>query len=181
MNRTLSLLAPALGALTACGLKAGDVFTSATPIQVREVGRSLQCNTPGPEPHAQLLDDGAAAWSWQKSRGINLAGRESLGDSPYAVVETGAKHTGGYGLAVSRAAALQGDLVILNATFISPGENSMVTQALTSPCALVELPAGRYRSIEVRDPSGAVRASGSDAPPPPDTEPASPSSSPPVS
>jgi hypothetical protein len=146
--------------LAGCSFKPEKIFASYTAIEVREVGRSLQCGSADEKERVHLLPDAQAVLQWQASRGMTLAGPETLAQVPYAVVEMGIRPTGGYGLAVSRAAVLRGDLVILNATFVSPAPGSLRTQALTSPCALVALPAGRYRSIEVQDPTGAVRASG---------------------
>lgn len=156
----LTALAVLAAVLSACGLgvRAEKLFSSHTDIEVHEVARSLYCNSPGEETTVQLLPDAQAVLDWQSSRGVALAGSESIVQSPYALVEMGSRPTGGYGLAVARAAVLRGDLVILQATFVSPAAGSLRTQALSSPCVLVQLPRGRYRSVEVQDPSGGVRA-----------------------
>lgn len=123
-------------------------------IEVREVGRSLYCNTPGETAQALLLSGAEAVIDWQTTRGVVLAGPESLSNATYAVVENGLRPTGGYSLAVSRSALLRGEKVVLQATFFSPAPGSLRTQALSSPCVLVQLPAGRYAAVEVRDPAG---------------------------
>lgn len=146
--------------LAGCGFKVGNLFTSETRIDVREIGRSLYCNTPAETAGAVLLDGPQAVLQWQSARGITLAGPENLAQTPYAVVEMGLRPTGGYGVAVSRAAVLSGERVILRATFVSPAPGSLRTQALSSPCVLVQLPAGRYAEVEVLDQTGAVRATG---------------------
>ena len=170
MTRARSLLLlPAV--LAGCAMPA--LLGGGTPIEVREVGRSLYCNTPGTEPQVVLLKDPQAVLDWQAGRGIALAGGEALAQAAYAVVEMGGRPTGGYGVAVARTATLSGEDVTLSATFVSPAPGSIRTQALSSPCVLVQLPRGRYARVDVEDQSGAVRAS-SDAPPAAPESPADP-------
>lgn len=158
-----ALLLP-IAALAGCA-GAADLFSSRAPIQVREVARSLYCNSPAEDTQARLLPDAQAVLDWQAARGISLAGAESLAQATYALVEMGLRPTGGYSLAVASAAELRGERAVLRATFFSPAPGSLRTQALSSPCVLVQLPPGRYAEVEVRDPAGAVRASGGLAPP----------------
>lgn len=136
-------------------------------IDVREVGRSMYCNTPGEAAQAVLLSGPEAVMDWQATRGVVLAGPESLAKATYAVVENGMRPTGGYSLAVSRSALLRGEKAVLQATFFSPAPGSLRTQALSSPCVLVQLPAGRYATVEVRDPAGNTIADSSRPAPPP--------------
>lgn len=154
--------------LTGCGFRAEKLFASYSKIDVREVGRSLYCNSGSEEPQAQILPDLKAVQDWQRARGVTFPAAGSLVQSPYALIEMGQRPTGGYGLAVARSAVLRGELVILSATFLSPSAGSIRSQALTSPCALVQLPPGRYTSVELQDPSGTTRATGGigSAPPP---------------
>lgn len=155
-------------ALSGCGFQPAKVFSSYAQIEVREVARSQYCNTPGEETRVVLLAGAQAVLDWQAARAVTLAGPETLTQTSYALIETGTRPTGGYSLAVARSAVLRGPLVILNATFFSPAAGAMRTQAITSPCVLVQLPAGRYTSVEVQDPSGTTRAR-SDRPPEPPT------------
>lgn len=148
-------------------------FLRGAQIEVREVGRSLYCNTPGDATQALLLPGPEAVVDWQTTRGVVLGGPESLTQATYAVVENGMRPTGGYSLAVSRAALLRGEKVVLQATFFAPAPGSLRTQALSSPCVLVQLPAGRYAAVEVRDPGGNTVADSS-RPAPPPAEPAAP-------
>lgn len=176
MKRALPLIALVLAG---CGFEPAKLFESSSPVEVREVARSLYCNTPGDAAQAQLLNGAQAVVDWQSARGIALAGSESLAQAPYAVIEMGARPTGGYGLAVARAAKLRGEQLTVQATFVSPAPGSLRTQALSSPCVLLQLPAGRYSTIEVQDPAGAVRATGThdmplQPPPPAPTETAAP-------
>lgn len=158
MRFALPLLAGAL--LAACGMRAEKLFSSYTKVDVREVSRSLACNSANAEAAVTLLPDAQSVLDWQAARGVPLAGSESIAQSPYALVEMGQRPTGGYGLAVARSAVLRGELLILSATFVSPAPGSLRTQALSSPCVLVQLPRGRYRTVEVQDQGGAVQARG---------------------
>lgn len=147
-------------ALAGCAFQPEKLLADDTKIEVREVGRSLYCNSEDEAPAALLLPDAKSVLDWQAARGVTLAGIAVLPQTAYAVVEMGARPTGGYGLAIARGAVLRGDLVILSATFVSPAPGSIRTQALSSPCALVQLPPGRYRTVEVLDQTGEVRARG---------------------
>jgi len=147
-------------------LLAGVVAVSgcAASVNVREVARSQYCNTPGPAARVQLLRGGAAVATWLGERGIALAGAEPQADADYAVVETGMRPTGGYAVEVAEQATRRGERIVLRVTFVAPEPGSLQTQALSSPCALVQLPPGRHAVVEVRDPAGKAVAS-SDAPP----------------
>jgi hypothetical protein len=173
MKRRLLVLVMALAA-SGCGFRAERLFATAVDIEVRESGRSLYCNTPGENARAQLLPDASAVMEWQSARGISLVAPESLIQAPHALIEMGMRPTGGYGIAVARQAVMKGDVVILNATFVSPAPGSMRTQALSTPCVIVQLPPGRYATVEVQDQTGEVRATGGLEPASPAAEPAPP-------
>lgn len=141
-----------LAGLAAC---AGNASRSGE-VAVREVGRSAFCNTPDAFPRAQILSGSAAVAAWQARRGIQLVPAESIKDRPHVLVELGPRPTGGYGLVLDpRATIVEGRLAVV-ATLNSPGPGAMVSQALTSPCALGELEPGPYHGVEVRDAQGAV-------------------------
>jgi hypothetical protein len=164
-----------VAACAACGFKPSKIFESYARIEVQEVRRSLQCRTPSAKTSVQLFDSVDAVREWQAARGIDLIGAERLPAGVYAVVEVGARNTGGYGVAIGRPAVLRGELAILYGTFITPAAADFASQALSSPCVLVQLPPGRYSAVEVQDQSGAVRASGSRAAPPSEPKPEPPS------
>lgn len=158
----------AAAAVLALAVAGCATFLRGAQIEVREVGRSLYCNSPGETPQVLLLGGPEAVIEWQTARGVVLAGPESLSQATYAVVENGMRPTGGYSLAVSRSALLRGEKAVLQATFFSPAPGSLRTQALSSPCVLVQLPAGRYAAVEVRDPAGNTVADSSRPAPPAD-------------
>lgn len=169
--RRIALLLPPLALAAGCSLS-GRLFQSHAAIEVREVGRSLYCNTDGDAARVTLLADAQAVLDWQAARKLTLAGSESLAQAPYALVEMGMRPTGGYGVAVARAAELRDDTVVLSATFVSPPAASIRTQALSSPCVLVQLPRGRYAAVEVQDQMGERRASSVEPPVAPEPPPA---------
>jgi hypothetical protein len=164
--RVLGLvLAAAL--LAGCGFKPQKWFESYVRLVVQEVGRSQQCHAAGAETRVELLDNADAVRAWQSARGVDLMAGRPLAEAPYAIVDVGARSTGGHGVAVSRSAVLRGDLLVLYATFISPGADQSAAQVLTSPCALVQLPPGRYNSVEIQDQDETVRATGARSAPQP--------------
>jgi hypothetical protein len=149
-----ALLLCALAPAACCGLapRAG--------VEVREVARSLYCNTAGEAPQLTLLPDAQAVAAWQSARGIALAAAGSLAPAPHAAVEMGMRSTGGYDLSVSAQGVLRGDALVLQVTFSAPAPGSLRTQALSSPCVLVQLPPGRYAGVELRDAAGGLLARG---------------------
>lgn len=134
-------------------------FDRENRVQVEEVMNQTQCNAPGEQPGVQLLPDAAAVRNWEAARGVALTGGTPLPAGPYAVVDLGQRRTGGHGIAVSRQAGLKGGVLVLKATTFAPRADQAVTQALTSPCALVRLPRLGFDSLQVLDQSGRVLAS----------------------
>jgi hypothetical protein len=156
-----SLLLVAAVVIAGCGVKdtaAGWFEPKAKQIEVIELRRALTCNTPDENVHTALFEGLAAVRDWEKARGVELAGADPLPDGPYAIVELGKRNTGGYAVAVSRQAKLTGKTLRLSTTFIAPGQGRLVSQMITSPCVLVSLPAATYKTLEVVDETGAVRA-----------------------
>ena len=150
-------------ALSGCSglpdIRVSDWFSGdETPISVTEVARHSQCGAKTAELNTHIFRQVESLKLWESERGIEFLRDEPLQEGNYAVVELGQRNTGGYGLAVSRQAALRGSTVILNTTFLSPRPGSMRTQALTSPCVLVALPQARIKNIEVRNEAGTVVA-----------------------
>jgi hypothetical protein len=152
MRRAALACAPVLAACAA--------IAPGAPLEVREAARSTYCNTPGDAPAAGLLPDVAAVLELQAARGIVLLAEDAIAPAPHALVEMGMRSTGGYAVAVAPAASVQDGHVVLVATFTQPQPGSLRTQALSSPCVLVQLPPGDYAGVEVRDAGGAVRARG---------------------
>ena len=142
--------------LSACGLRGW--IGGADAIGVTEAGRSQLCSAEDENSRVHIFDSAAAVIDWQDRTGIHLAEFKDLERGRYALIEMGQRHSGGYGLAVSREAAIVGNTLRMAATFFSPKSDSMSAQMITSPCVLVHLPEGEYIGVEVYDQNGALRA-----------------------
>ncbi len=140
--------------LSACGL----FKTQGDATEVKEVGRSQLCSAEDEEARVRIFDSPAAVSDWQERTGIQLAEFADLERGRYALIEMGQRHTGGFGIAVSREGSVAGNTLRVYATFFSPGEGSMRTQMITSPCVLVQLPDGPYVGVDVYDQTGSLRA-----------------------
>lgn len=134
-----------------------DVFSSGETAYVREGGASLSCGTTGDRTQVQLFPDLAAWQQWEQAHGLTLL-KKASGTYRYALIEMGARPSGGYGILVSRKALLDGDLLTLRATVIQPTSDQTVSPQPTQPCSLVVLPQGDYTQVEVQDQEGQVIA-----------------------
>jgi hypothetical protein len=153
-----AILAWAAG-LAACGTLGIGSDSGGGNIQVSEVRRLAVCNSQGKSTELSLFPDATAVADWQKSRGVDLIGAEPLPEAwVYVLIELGARDTTGYGLAVSREAGVSEGSARLSATFFTPAADDPVSSTVSSPCVLVALPPGNYHSVQLADPSGAVRA-----------------------
>lgn len=153
-----------------CGCKALDTLDRivADPSQaislhgdttVLEAARSLRCNAPDNISRVTLLKDLAAVRLWQASRGIQFGNDAALAAGFYALVDLGQRPSGGYGLAITRPAVLHEDgHLFLRATFVEPAAGTPASAEITSPCALVKLPAAAIQFVRVYDQSERLRA-----------------------
>jgi len=154
--RLAAALLPCL--LAACGSLSRMLPTSA-PIEVSEVRRLVSCNSDGPQPRLSLLADREAVRAWQQAHNVDLVGVDPLpAAGAYVLVEMGVRLSGGYGLAISRRAEIDGHRITLSASLLSPDAAQAAAQMVTSPCVLVALPQGTYRGVELRDPAGNLLA-----------------------
>ena len=133
-------------------------FSGESPVEVRELARSIQCGTQSEKSSVSVFADAAELRQWQDQRGIKLIDGDAMPAGPYALIEMGQRPTGGYGVAISRKAGIRRDLVALKGTFISPAEGSSVAQVITSPCVLVSLPTGFNRGVVVFNQAGEIQA-----------------------
>lgn len=127
-------------------------------LDVVEAGRSILCSAEEPSARVQIFDSAAAVQQWQARTGIELAVFGELDRGRYALIEMGQRHTGGYGVAVSREARISGNTLRLYATFFEPDAGAITSQMINSPCALVYLPEGAYIGVQVYDQHGQLRA-----------------------
>lgn len=141
------------GALVLAGCaSSGDVEQKPQASQVRQITQSAHCGLTGPgvayvqsaEELQQLLELPAQNMAVQQLRQVNL-------DQEYLVFVTlGEKPTGGYSASLVSAStdADTGNLM-LTMDMRSPAPGAMVTQALTSPCVVVAVPASDWPQIRV--------------------------------
>ncbi|WP_428309851.1 protease complex subunit PrcB family protein [Hydrocarboniphaga sp.] len=134
-------------------------FSKENQVLVSEVANSTLCNAPNEQTTMQLLPTAQAALAWQAARGVQLVGANELAEGRYVAIDLGQRGSGGYGLAVSRQAGLNDGVLVLKATTFAPAPDAMNVQMITSPCALVRLPANEFGSMKMIDQTGKVRAS----------------------
>lgn len=133
-----------------------------TLVRVEEVARADVCNTVTGEPELSLLPGAAALDALAAQRGFEWIRTTSrpLPETTYAVIEIGQRTNGGYSLAVSRDAALEGDALLLSATYFEPRQGRWASDQPSSPCVAVALPEGvSFGRVRVFDQSGRVRVS----------------------
>ena len=137
-----------------------DWFNSENTVQVQEVARANVCATAGGESVVTLMPTLGALQTWAAGRDVELLPltTQPLGEARYAVIEFGQRPNSGYGLAVSRQAALHGDELMLKATFFEPTQGRWSSAEPSSPCVVVLLPAGEYQRVRLVDQSGGIRA-----------------------
>ncbi|GAC1631795.1 MAG: hypothetical protein NVS9B10_25550 [Nevskia sp.] len=152
-------------ALSACvGTPEGFEPGRGATVEVRELRRAGVCNSRSGAASVTLLNDLDALKAWQQAQQVDLVGEAPLAPGPYALVEHGARNTGGYAVVVGRRAFVGDGVLYLNASFLAPIGDALRPAMLTSPCALIALPVGNYGVVELRDPQGRRRAT-SNAPP----------------
>lgn len=128
-------------------------------IEATEIGRLASCNSTGSEAYLELFTEAGAVRAWEENRGVRFMPADSeLPAGTYLIAEAGERATGGYSLAVSRQAAVKDDVLYVKASFLVPGNASMVTAAITSPCSLVQVPTRLYGRAYLLDQTNKVRA-----------------------
>lgn len=158
---TIRHCAAALGTavLAACGVTpVPDLIAGQDAILVREIRRLPDCRTAGADAAVTQLPDEAALRDWQTARGIDLIGSTALPPGPFAVVEHGARDSGGHALAVSRRAVQVGRTLRITASFLAPKAGAAPVAGPASPCVIVQLPGAGFERIELLDSLGKLRA-----------------------
>ncbi len=122
-----------------------------TPLTVTELYAGSHCGHEADEPTVRYFRDA-------RQMPAAMAEHAERAEA-FVLIEMGARPTGGYALQLADPTASVTDGVArLRVRWQEPAPEAMVTQAFTSPCLLLGLPAADYRRIEVLDQSGAVRA-----------------------
>lgn len=134
--------------LSGCGINSGEQLAS--PL-ARQITASNQCGfvTPG----VVYIDSRQRLEQVTGARGINLIAMDNLdfGQEHLLLVAAGRKSTGGHGVALQESSMRNGVLE-LTVEVRSPSADQMVTQALTSPCAVLAVTAEGWDQIQVSGP-----------------------------
>ncbi len=139
----------------------GDNYDFVTgSVDVRELRRALLCGTPTEEAVVRLFDTVEELRAWDDQDNLRLDRVELPADKSFVVLEQGLRRTGGYSVELRRKASVdeQGTLR-LQADWLEPLPDRVVTQMMTSLCVLVAVDAQPYRQVEVQDSTEQLKAS----------------------
>ncbi len=139
----------ALLAMAACTTN-GDETREGAPL-ARQVTAASQCGFD--EPGLVHVDTPAGLARLVRAGNVNLTSVEGhdFSREHLLVVAAGQKPTGGYGVALQDA-HIQDKVLRVAAELRGPGAGQMVTQALTSPCAVLAITPSGWRRIAVSGP-----------------------------
>ena len=125
---------------------------------------SSQCATPTTEPSATWLNNHAAVADFYARLDHQQIGLErrlpaiDFDEAGVLLIEMGRRTTGGYALALAEPSIeLDGKTASITLNWQEPVPGSIVTQALSSPCLLIQVPRGEYTMIHLLDQSGKLR------------------------
>jgi len=159
MKRVLAGIAAVAAAMSLSGCSGmGTLFGPDAVVKVSEVANNSQCGAPNGDTTVQMFASADAVLAWQAASGVTLIGSQSMLPGGYALIQMGQRGTGGFGLVIAPEADVNGSVLRLHATFLDPQPGEVLTQALSSPCALVRLPVGDWRGVEVYGQNGKRRA-----------------------
>lgn len=128
-------------------------------VKVRELRRSLLCGTPTEAAAVRYFADAEALSSWDVDDILHLSTIELPMDRAFVLVEQGRRQTGGYSIELAKQAQLDEQGILhLQAEWLEPGEDRMVTQIITSLCVLASVKPQPYTRIELSDKNSTFRA-----------------------
>lgn len=138
-----------MAGLSACAMNS-DTTASGAPL-ARQITASGQCGFSG--PGVVYMDSRERLETLAETRGANLVVPENhdFDREHLLLVAAGRKPTGGYGVALEDSRIREGVLEI-NVEVRTPSPDQMVTQALTSPCALLAVTAEGWEQVRVSGP-----------------------------
>lgn len=132
--------------LSGCAADHGPGASSVPP--ARQVTAASQCGFS--EPGLVYMDSRQRLEQVTGARGLNLTAMEThdFSREHLLLVAAGRKPSGGYGVALEDS-RMEGDTLEVTMALRSPSPDQMVTQALTSPCAVVAVPAEGWDTLLV--------------------------------
>lgn len=166
MKRILGSVALS-GVLMACAGVSSDGGAADRTVSVNTLHAGANCGREEAAPAVRYIQEQA-----ELERLFGASRSHLVGSAPSAapqvdferhavvLVEMGQKPTGGYRLELgSEAMTVSDGTARLVVNWHEPEEGMLLTQALTSPCLLVQVPQDDYRAVEVVDQDEQVRAS----------------------
>lgn len=159
----LLLLCLVLGACTAASkLKFWEEAPSfdTGELKVAELRRALLCGTQSEAPVVHLFDSVEALKAWDSGDRLQLDRVELPTDRSFVLLEQGRRQTGGYTVELRKTGEVTETGVLqLQADWLEPAPDRMVTQIITSLCVLAAVAPQPYTRVEVRDSQDQLRAS----------------------
>lgn len=135
-----------------------NLLLPAPAITVSEAGRADNCPADSDKLSAQYFISAEAVLNWEANAGVDLHPGENLAPGAYVLVGMGQRPSGGYALLVDPSGYVDGDIVRLHVTALAPPRDVAPPPEATSPCVLVQLPAGNWDGAAVYDENGSRRA-----------------------
>jgi hypothetical protein len=129
--------------------------------------RSIDCLTDRTDPHARWLDS-PQQWRqfWETQHQHHVEGKPpampkvDFASQGVLLIHMGRQPTGGYALELADPPCRVVDETLsIYVNWTLPPVGTAVIQMITAPCMLLKLSKGNYRSIEIVDQSGGVKAS----------------------
>lgn len=160
------LLALALAGLNACR-SAIPAQPAVTRSEIITLATGTQCDYAGADAAAHWLDSaGALEAAYRRMMRHTLGGADTLpGEVPdftrYGALQVfmGQRPTGGYQLRLLHPRLEQSTAgSTVRIAWLTPPPGALTSQVITSPCLVLAIPRGAYRSIRVADQDGRLRA-----------------------
>ena len=117
-------------------------------MQVRTLRSGSQSAATPDQPRAILIrrsDDYLSTWESTVGHAHELPGVD-FGREAVVILLAGSRRTGGYGIDV-RGARVEGRTLVIDAAVTSPPPDAIVTQAFTSPFAVIAVPSTSFDTV----------------------------------
>lgn len=148
-------------------LHGGSTMNSETEIKAETIYRGTNCPADQSEAYLRWIDSRIEFEEiWGELNAHRLGG--SLPALPgvdfitngLLMIHMGMQNTGGYALNLAESTVQVKDQIATVAVhWVSPPSDGLVAQVLTAPCLLLNLPKGKFHTIEVVDANGTLRLS----------------------